>query len=85
MPIYKLNGREIRFEGHAEDRMKERGVSRAQVNRVVQRPTDSQPSSDNRWRLERQILEKGKVKRLVVIIEENHEFVRVVSTWWDAR
>ena len=51
----------------------------------MERPSDSGPDNNNRWRLERQIVEKNKVRRLVVIVEENHKFVRVVSTWWDGK
>ena len=69
-----------RYEIHAIERMQDRGVSCDQVGKVVRRPTENRPAKrKGARRLEKRISVK---KRLAVIVEEEKDFIRIVTAFW---
>ena len=69
----------FRYERHALARMRERGVSRAQIEVALLAPDWTAPADrDGRQKIVKRM---GK-KSLAVIVEETPHFIRVISTWW---
>ncbi len=76
----KWSDKPLRYETHALKRMQDRGVSREQVTKTVRRPsTNRLARREGAKRLERKL---SKRKRLAVIVEEEKDFIRVVSAFW---
>ncbi|MBN1512873.1 MAG: DUF4258 domain-containing protein [Phycisphaerae bacterium] len=76
----KRKEKPIRYEKHALKRMGERSVSTDQVERAVRSPDGERVARrEGATRLEKRFSAR---RRLVVIIEEEHSFVRVVTTFW---
>ena len=71
----------IRYEVHALRRMAQRGINKEQVEQTIHRPNWSRPA---KRRGAKKIGRKFSARKLlVVIIEEELQFIRVVSAWWN--
>lgn len=70
----------LRFEVHAEERMRERGVSATQIERTLRSPDkERQARRPGARRYEKAISSR---RRLAVIAEPGQDFVTVITVWW---
>ena len=72
--------KQIRYDEHALRRMRERGVSREQVERTIDRPHATRPA--RRPRSTRFEFAFSSRRRLAVIAEEFKTEIWIISVFW---
>ena len=76
----RVANKPLEISVHAEERMKERRIRLTQLQSAVRRPNRRLPNGPGfTERLEREF---PPSKTLVVIIEEQAECIRIVTTFW---
>jgi hypothetical protein len=72
--------KEIRFDAHALRRMRQRAVSKHEIEACVTKPDLMRPArAVGARRFEKKLLRR---RRLAVIAEERDDHIRVITAWW---
>lgn len=75
----RLISKPFRYEDHALHRMKERGITRLEVDQVIAAPDYRRPAKrPGAMRIGRTLNAR---ESLEVIVEETPDFIRIVSVW----
>ena len=75
----KRQDKPIRYEQHAKNRMRQRGISEDQVSRTVRAP--DRRGKARREGAERLVKKLSKSRSIIVIAEEAPKFIRIVSVY----
>lgn len=70
---------EIHFTDHAEYQLKERNISRADVERTVRKPDKTLKQSSDRIRAVRKFKKRGKLYALVAVYEIRKQRIEIVT------
>jgi hypothetical protein len=71
--------RALHYELHAEERLKQRGITKAEVRKVVERPDYREPAKDRDAKV--YVREVSKGRKIAVVVEVRERFIRIVSAW----
>jgi hypothetical protein len=71
--------RPFHYEKHAEKRMRERGITREEIRKVVQRPDSTRPA--DRPDATVYVRKLARSRTLTVVVEERERFFRIVTAW----
>ena len=77
----KKDEREVRYEPHALRRMEQRGITKAQVEQTVAHPHRQEAAQQYRRRVERDFFSGNLKTTVVLIVEDDTHFVRIISVW----
>lgn len=70
------------FSDHAKIKMKQRGLTQAQIKQVLQNPDLVLPSYGDRMVVEKNM---GKLNLRVIYIEENSDIIVITAHWANKR
>jgi hypothetical protein len=79
VPGLRRSERPFQYEVRAEERLKQRGITKAEVRKVVERPDFQEPAKDRDAKV--YVREVSKGRKIAVVVEVRERFVRIVSAW----